>query len=603
MDEVNTVAIEEKVEVPKKKQVRGLILVAGIAAAAGVAVLTGVAVMRKVGVTQPLVLPSGCYYQQVECIQAPCNPVLVCPQSPAATTPRVWPAQSATPTLVPREKVKLNLDNPNWLGQPQKITSIEVFKPGQNAGSMGNLSFDNPTYYKIADWPDGSILIYAKVGVMGPGGGYETVRLVQGQDKKYVYLSTYQTDYTQPDVLQELLPDIKTSDFKIAGLNEPDKISVDGSTLNKAFETQEFFDKLTKPELLTTVDQGRVYIIRQALGTTDLLMGKGYFLRMADNMIVKYDYKEPFMSDNGVPLITWSDGTQNSVGFGQGFGYGGCGMSGTLAGTDRYVVNPTVIAQRTVIGKTKNGDDVYQTTDANNPVVKFLYESEYLNGRDKAQPETLTLESYSKAKSYFLWKDPWGEWRLYASDNFRRMAECGKPVIYLYPTQQTEIKVQVGADINKSEPQYPAGGWKVVAYPGSKISYHGQTYGSLYWEGLGWGEYPILKNKGVVVSQAEVKKTVWNQLESLGLTNKEATEFMEFWGPKLPTNPYVRLTWLGTTEMNKLAPLVIQPIPETLIRVFLESEGLDKPINLTPQKLTSIPRNGFTVVEWGGLLK
>ncbi len=50
------------------------------------------------GVSAPLVNtppapPTGCYYQNVQCIQAPCNPVLVC----SSSTPRPTPTTSCKP--------------------------------------------------------------------------------------------------------------------------------------------------------------------------------------------------------------------------------------------------------------------------------------------------------------------------------------------------------------------------------------------------------------------------------------------------------------------------------------------------------------------------
>ena len=88
-----------------------------------------------------------------------------------------------------------------------------------------------------------------------------------------------------------------------------------------------------------------------------------------------------------------------------------------------------------------------------------------------------------------------------------------------------------------------------------------------------------------------------------GLNAQESADFLAFWQPKLPSSPYVRLTWLNTADMNQLAPLQVNPIPKTFIRTFLEFEGLTKPITLIPQKLSSLPRLGFTLVEWGGLLR
>ena len=111
-----------------------------------------------------------------------------------------------------------------------------------------------------------------------------------------------------------------------------------------------------------------------------------------------------------------------------------------------------------------------------------------------------------------------------------------------------------------------------------------------------------MTNYGFVVAQKDLISVLNSQLRDLGLNAKESADFMEFWTDKLPTTPYVRLTWLGPAQMNQLAPLSVSPKPDTSIRIFLDFAGLDKPIKLIPQKLSAQPRRGFTLVEWGGLL-
>jgi hypothetical protein len=88
----------------------------------------------------------------------------------------------------------------------------------------------------------------------------------------------------------------------------------------------------------------------------------------------------------------------------------------------------------------------------------------------------------------------------------------------------------------------------------------------------------------------------------MGLNSKEIADFIEFWLPKMPTTPFVRLTWLTTEEMNILAPLQVSPRPDSVIRVFLDFAGLEKETAITPQVLPKYDRKGFTLVEWGGLL-
>ena len=60
--------------------------------------------------------PPGCYYQQVQCFRAPCDPILVCPTPTPGATPTATPSPTPTPipTLTPgttqtlRFRVKLD---------------------------------------------------------------------------------------------------------------------------------------------------------------------------------------------------------------------------------------------------------------------------------------------------------------------------------------------------------------------------------------------------------------------------------------------------------------------------------------------------------------
>ena len=67
--------------------------------------------------------------------------------------------------------------------------------------------------------------------------------------------------------------------------------------------------------------------------------------------------------------------------------------------------------------------------------------------------------------------------------------------------------------------------------------------------------------------------------------------------------PYYRIAFLQTQEMNELAPMYINPSPQTVFRLFLDYLPLvQKPEEEPePQALHRLFRNGFTVVEWGGL--
>ena len=201
--------------------------------------------------------------------------------------------------------------------------------------------------------------------------------------------------------------------------------------------------------------------------------------------------------------------------------------------------------------------------------MELLYDN-YKVGRDyDGGPEYLSYEEFIKdQKNHFVWQDKAGDWKIYISEDYAPMAECGKPVIYLYPTEKTDVKIEVGAEITKSEPEYKSG-WDGTAYPDGKIVVENNTYPYLFWEGEGNGTYPFMKDYGVVVKNNDAVMTIKSHLLKMGLNEQEVEDFIEFWEDKLPNDPYIRLTWFGTKQMDELAPVKIEPKPDTRIRVFL----------------------------------
>jgi len=90
--------------------------------------------------------------------------------------------------------------------------------------------------------------------------------------------------------------------------------------------------------------------------------------------------------------------------------------------------------------------------------------------------------------------------------------------------------------------------------------------------------------------------------QNLGLNEKESADFREFWESHMTKAPYYFVTFYGTNAMNTIAPLKINPKPDTVIRILMDYKPLLKPIVVKEQSLRSVPRTGFTVIEWGGVL-
>ena len=176
---------------------------------------------------------------------------------------------------------------------------------------------------------------------------------------------------------------------------------------------------------------------------------------------------------------------------------------------------------------------------------------------------------------------------------------CGKPVIYLYPEEETEVSVKVNFDgvLTSTYPAYN-GGWNVTAAPdGTLTDAKGQTYNYLYWEGETHTQWDM--TKGFCVKGADTAAFLEQALEKLGLNRKEANEFIVYWLPLMEQNPYNVIAF-QTDVYTQAAQLQIDPAPDTLIRVFMAWQASENYVNLEAQELTAPDRTGFTVVEWGG---
>lgn len=85
----------------------------------------------------------------------------------------------------------------------------------------------------------------------------------------------------------------------------------------------------------------------------------------------------------------------------------------------------------------------------------------------------------------------------------------------------------------------------------------------------------------------------------MGLTPKEANEFIIYWLPRMENNEYNLITFQDDIYTEN-AKLDITPTPDTLLRIFMAYKPLDEYIEIEPQELSTCDRNGFVAVEWGG---
>lgn len=177
-----------------------------------------------------------------------------------------------------------------------------------------------------------------------------------------------------------------------------------------------------------------------------------------------------------------------------------------------------------------------------------------------------------------------------------------KPIIYLYPEEEIEVSVKLlkTEKLTCSYPKYN-GIWKVLAKTNGDLKdlVTGRQLYSLYYESKSEIEFKV-ENEGFIVEGKDTIEFLEEKLAILGLTEKEAEEFIIYWLPKLEANKYNYIRFASLDEINENMPLEINPNPDTIIRVLMTFKGLENPINVEEQKLETPERTGFVAVEWGG---
>ena len=174
-----------------------------------------------------------------------------------------------------------------------------------------------------------------------------------------------------------------------------------------------------------------------------------------------------------------------------------------------------------------------------------------------------------------------------------------KPVIYLYPEEVTDVTVWLdySGELTCTYPAYD-GGWTVTAAPdGTLTDEKGQTYNYLYWEGVGTEQYDL--SHGFCVAGADTAAFLEEALAQLGLTRKEANEFIVYWLPQMEQNPY-NLIAFQQEVYTEAAKLTVTPTPDSILRVFRAWQPLEAPVDIPAQTLPAFDRHGFALVEWGG---
>ena len=177
-----------------------------------------------------------------------------------------------------------------------------------------------------------------------------------------------------------------------------------------------------------------------------------------------------------------------------------------------------------------------------------------------------------------------------------------KPIIYLYPEEETEcsVKLSFNGKLTCTYPEHGDSGWEsFTAYPdGTLVFPDGKEYYCLYWEGTHNTDFDF--SKGFCVKGEDTAGFLEWALSEQGLTPREANEFIIYWLPVMQENEYNVISF-QTDIYTDNARLEIFPNPDSLLRIFMAFYPSNTEVEIEAQAFDTFDRNGFTVIEWGGV--
>ncbi len=526
----------------------------------------------------------------------------------------------------------------------------------QNPEILGDLGMTTKEVYEGKESLSGGVR-YVKVGKVVDGGyegadlivissfvlegmsGWELIRVLK-MGPLVIFLSNhmsqegdYLNEYISKYFSQGSLEKVISKNIVIEELRFPEKLQ--GANSRQLFSKDQhapmnFFDNSQLKKAFVHSKYGQVWMTNQLkarsndeeigieLNSFDYNDGTGekyingafnrggFYLRAPDGTTVVYKFIPDIFEDSENDSldrvrnieISKEDGSKEIIGY--EVEASGCGSS-------KYVYDETyktsVTRDLVRIGKTNKSDYLYGFKDGSTEDFKALYDSYWVKEGEEKKSEVDFLEIYPK----IFWKDPFGRLLAFYRADILAPAECGKPVIYLYPEEPGEFDVKVNPNkgMSISIPEY-GNGWKVYSDEKSNIKNlaDGKIYPYLFWEGSSDIFYQMPK-RGFVIENNKLSEFFDDKLQKVGLIEKEIEDFKEFWIPKMEEldKPYYFVTFLLNDYMDKVAPLEVNPSPDTVIRIMMDYKGLDEYQKVSKMMIKTPERKGFTVVEWGGMLK
>lgn len=256
----------------------------------------------------------------------------------------------------------------------------------------------------------------------------------------------------------------------------------------------------------------------------------------------------------------------------------------------QYYFGPSALSNSSVTVYTKDKSPVgYFTTENRGRFTINLPDGDYIFSFKDKDMDVSEYDVEVTVDSDYL------ELRVFAE------AQMEKPNIYLYPETTVELDVSIdfplGGFVTTSIPEYGSG-WHVTVEPDGTID---GEYGHLFYESQNPDVFQY-KN-GWTVTNSALEKFFRENLVLYGFEGKEIEDFIEWWIPRLDGGCY-DIYPQTASEIDLVAKLEISIIPDSLQRLSYAVRQTDSCFDhLSIPEIKPFERSGFSVLEWGVILK
>lgn len=175
---------------------------------------------------------------------------------------------------------------------------------------------------------------------------------------------------------------------------------------------------------------------------------------------------------------------------------------------------------------------------------------------------------------------------------------AAEPILYASADARTPLSIRFGGDLElRGTRPITEDGWDVVVRPDGYLEHDGALWDRLFWDGMN-GRFPE-PEQGWVVPGPSLETFLRELLFDRGFRGRAIDQAMEAWLPTVEGAAWVRVGYHPRSSIDQLAPLALDPVPDTFERVLIELRPLDEPVSIVPPVLAPVKRQGLVVVEWG----